>query len=1067
MPDSSPGAVAAPGNLSDLHRLVADRLGVLPNFFCTAALVPGLIDRLWDFAKSSYFDNPLPSLFKERLFVHLSRFCEVRYCIIRHVGFLVGQGNPAGDPNCPPQNIEQVVALLRRPVPSEAEFVKALQRLQAAPFRAQEMPEPATQGEADLFDALTLIFLEPRQSALARRAVASAVGEANLEILTALLAFIRTAHYWTETHPDLEYEPDMLGLMSQHAELAQLLLNQSEAERTWSPMERARMLAALEERDAQQRLLLRLVQAQREADDPTRIMVIAAEAVGRHLGTSVAGFVVPGEGAVTVSASWPAAGSAAIGSLAASGAGVGIVADLQAGRTLRIADTEADPLTAGLGLAEAGLRALVGVPLLRNGRWQGSFVAGHAGVRHWTDAEVALIQDAGDRTADAAERARAETALRASEEMFRKALEIGTVGIIFFDAAGDITNANDAFLRMSGFSREDQIAGRLRWDAMTPAEWMPASLRAIDELVTLGSTTPYEKEYIRKDGSRFWALFAAKLLGETAGVEFIIDITERKNAEIALQETERRLRTLVEGIPQLVWRAGQAGEWSWVSPQWTAYTGQSTEDSLGDGWLAALHPADRPGALAAWEIAEADGLFEVDYRIRHAKSGSYRWHQTRGIPVHNETGRIAEWLGTSTDIDDQMSARAVLMRGSVELETRVAERTAELEQALATLRDEMRARAQAEEQLRQSEKLKAIGQLTGGIAHDFNNMLQAISSSLSMILTRVQQGRAADVETYVERAQKGAARAAGLTHHLLAFSRQQTLAPKPVSLDRIVRDMEDMIRRTVGPGVQVELQLADGKWLVMCDPNQMESALLNLCVNARDAMPDGGWLTISTQELNLTEADLSGVEDAPPGPYTVLVVSDTGTGMPPDVVAHIFEPFFTTKPIGQGTGLGLSQIYGFVRQSGGFVQVETSPGAGTTVRLLMPFHEINPHSDPGVLPALGRTVLLVEDEPDVRELTAEHLRDFGYRVLEADNAAAALRLVQAGTHIDLLLTDFGLPGGMNGRQLAEAVLQRHVGLPVIVITGYAAGEPMRGMEVLRKPFELAALTDLVKARLDP
>ena len=1066
MPDVITGLGAAPGDLTDLHRLIAERLGVLPNFFCTAATAPGLIDRLWDFARSSYFDNPLPSLFKERLFVHLSRFCEVRYCIIRHVGFLVGRGNPAGDANCPPQNIEQVVALLRRPVPSEAEFEKALRRLQAAAL-VQNMPEPATQDEADLFDALTLIFLEPRQSTLARRAVATAVGEPNLEILTAFLAFIRTAHYWTETHPELECEPDMLEVMSQHAELAQLLLNQSEAERTWSPMERARMLAALGEREAQQRLLLRLVQEQREASDPDCVRMIAAEAIGRYLGTSVAGFVVPGERAVAISPSWPASSSAAIDAFATSSSGAGILADLKAGRMLRIADTTTDPLTAELGLAEVGLRAVVGVPLLRNGQWQGSFVAGHAGVRHWTDVEIALIQDAGGRTADAAERARAEAALRTSEELFRTALEIETVGIIFFDPAGDITNANDAFLRMSGFSREDQIAGRLRWDWMTPPEWMPASLRAIAELTTLGSTTPYEKEYIRKDGSRFWALFAARALGEAAGVEFIVDVTERKNVETGLQETERRLRTLVEGIPQLVWRAAQPGKWSWASPQWTACTGQSAEDSLGNGWLAALHPVDQPTAMAAWRVAEAHGLLEVDYRIRHTKSGAYHWYQTRGIPVHDEAGEIVEWIGTSTDIDDQMSARAVLARDGVELETRVAERTAELEQALATVRDEMQRRTQAEEQLRQSEKLKAIGQLTGGIAHDFNNMLQAVSGSLTMIHARVQQGRAADVKAHVERAQRGADRAAALTHRLLAFSRQQTLAPKPVSLDRIVRDMEDMIRRTVGPGVQVELQLADGRWLVMCDPNQMESALLNLCVNARDAMPDGGWLTITTQELNLTEVDLAGVEDALPGPYTALVVSDTGTGMPPEVVAHMFEPFFTTKPIGQGTGLGLSQIYGFVRQSGGFVQIETSPGAGTTVRLLMPLHEANPDSDVDVLPDLGRTVLLVEDEPDVREMTAEQLRELGYRVLEADNAAAALRLVQAGTHIDLLLTDFGLPGSMNGRQLAEAVLQRHPGLPVIMITGYAAGEQMRGMEVLRKPFRLMELTDLMKGKLQP
>jgi signal transduction histidine kinase len=239
---------------SQLQRLIAERLGVLPNFFCTAASAPGLIDRLWDFARSAYFDSPLPSLFKERLFVHLSRFCEVRYCIVRHVGFLTGHGHPAGDPECPPQTIDQVVALLRRPVPDETAFANAIHRLlEAKP--TTEMPAAETQREADLFDALSLIFLEPRQSLPARRAVGRAFGDASLEILVAFLAFARTAHFWTETHPELEYEPDMLSLMKEHGLLAQLLLNQSEAERTWSPMERARLLSALAAREAELREL--------------------------------------------------------------------------------------------------------------------------------------------------------------------------------------------------------------------------------------------------------------------------------------------------------------------------------------------------------------------------------------------------------------------------------------------------------------------------------------------------------------------------------------------------------------------------------------------------------------------------------------------------------------------------------------------------------------------------------------------------------------------------------------------------------------------------------------------
>ena len=521
----------------------------------------------------------------------------------------------------------------------------------------------------------------------------------------------------------------------------------------------------------------------------------------------------------------------------------------------------------------------------------------------------------------------------------------------------------------------------------------------------------------------------------------------------------------MEGVPQLVWRALDGGHWTWAGPQWVERTGLTGEASRGHGWLESLHPGDREAALTAWDCARPDGLFQATYRIRHAGSGHYHWFQSRGRPIYRKDGSIAEWLGTSTDIDDQVRARELLTRTGAELERRVAERTAELQQTLDTLQGEVREREQAEERLRQSEKLKAIGQLTGGIAHDFNNMLQGITSGLALVRSRLAQGRSVDATVNIERAERAAARAAALTHRLLAFSRQQTLSPEPVSLDQVARDMEDMIRRMVGPAVQVELKLADGHWLVLCDPNQLESALLNLCVNARDAMPNGGWLTISTEEMVLSgNADRTTAERLRPGSYAVLAVTDTGTGMPPDVAAHVFEPFFTTKPRGQGTGLGLSQIYGFMHQSGGFVQIETAQGKGTTVRLCLPFHELNPDAQES--PSLmSRLVLLVDDENDVRGMVADQLRDFGFRVLEADTAAAALRLLHTGAQVNVLVTDVGLPGGMNGRQLADAVRERESNLPVVFITGYAGGETLSGEDVIRKPFETAALARLIEEKL--
>ena len=363
------------------------------------------------------------------------------------------------------------------------------------------------------------------------------------------------------------------------------------------------------------------------------------------------------------------------------------------------------------------------------------------------------------------------------------------------------------------------------------------------------------------------------------------------------------------------------------------------------------------------------------------------------------------WDAVNTPIFAKDAALTCIVRSITEV--------TELHEARKTLHKEAIDHEQAEERLRQSEKLKAIGQMTGGIAHEFNNMLQGITTSLALVRARLAQGRFADAQAYIEPAQKAATRAGALTHRLLAFSRQQTLAPVQVSMDQVAIDMEEMIGRTVGSTVQLELNLRDGHWLVMCDLNQLESALLNLCVNARDAMPDGGWLTIITDERILEADDVKHFEDLQPGRYAAMAVSDTGSGIPPKILARIFEPFFTTKPSGQG--LGLSQIYGFIRQSGGLIQVETSVGAGTTIRICLPFHAMN-QKHPQPLLINGKTLILVEDEEVIRGLLADQLRDLGYRVLEAETASSAMRLLNTGVNVDLLITDVGLRGGANGRQ---------------------------------------------------
>jgi signal transduction histidine kinase/ActR/RegA family two-component response regulator len=419
------------------------------------------------------------------------------------------------------------------------------------------------------------------------------------------------------------------------------------------------------------------------------------------------------------------------------------------------------------------------------------------------------------------------------------------------------------------------------------------------------------------------------------------------------------------------------------------------------------------------------------------------------------------------------------LRLRLALEERVSERTRELTEANAKLQAEAAERGRVEETLRQSLKMEAVGQLTGGLAHDFNNLLAAISGSLGLMRMRTAQRRTAEIGRYIEIAMTSVNRAAALTHRLLAFSRRQTLDPKPTNVNRLVGGMGELFIRTVGPGIQVETKLATDLWTALCDPNQLENAMLNLVLNARDAMPEGGHLLIETS--NSIFPDSRGASKdmplgkVPTGEYMGLFVTDTGAGMPPDVIARAFDPFFTTKPPGEGTGLGLSMIYGFVRQSGGHVLLSSEEGQGTMVSIYLPRHlgaaddarEVDAATMPPQAEA-GAVVLLVEDELAVRMVVVEVLSDLGYTVLEADNSQSCLRIVETRTRIDLLLTDVGLPGGMNGRQLADAAREQRPGLKVLFLTGYAESAAVgngcmeQGMEVMTKPFDLDKLVAKVE-----
>jgi signal transduction histidine kinase len=394
-----------------------------------------------------------------------------------------------------------------------------------------------------------------------------------------------------------------------------------------------------------------------------------------------------------------------------------------------------------------------------------------------------------------------------------------------------------------------------------------------------------------------------------------------------------------------------------------------------------------------------------------------------------------------------------------------------VQQRTAELREQIAERAKAEDALRQVQKMEAIGQLTGGIAHDFNNMLQVILGSLALLQKNLRPGRCQDVDRFIDSAIGSANRAAGLTQRLLAFSRRQQLSPTVVDANHLIETMADMVRQTVGETIAVNMFPAAALWAIRCDINQLESSILNLVINARDAMPEGGRLTIETKNTSL-DVGRAAQMDLPSGNYVCISVSDTGTGMTPDVLAQAFDPFFTTKPIGAGTGLGLSMIYGFTRQSEGHAKIDSEIDHGTTVKVYLPrfegaqptvkvedLDETAPISD-------GETILVVEDDAVVRSLVVEVLQTLGYSALEAADGPSGLAILQSSQRIDLLITDIGLPG-LNGRQLADGARARRASLKILFMTGYAESvatangflEP--GMELITKPFAMDALTTRV------
>jgi PAS domain S-box-containing protein len=520
-----------------------------------------------------------------------------------------------------------------------------------------------------------------------------------------------------------------------------------------------------------------------------------------------------------------------------------------------------------------------------------------------------------------------------------------------------------------------------------------------------------------------------------------------RHAELAHRIAEDELRRLVDGaVDYAIYMLDPDGRVRTWNAGAERIKGYRADEIIGRHVSQFYTAEDRAAGMPArvLELAARDGRYEAeDWRVR--KDGSRFWANVVVDAVRDRAGTLVGFAKITRDVSERL----------------------ETQQTLEDTR----------ERLAQSQKMEAIGQLTGGIAHDFNNMLHVVLGCVDSLRRRLAGGDPALI-TQLDMAHDSARRAANLTSQLLAFSRRQPLRPEVLDPNRLVAGMSDMLRRTLGEAIAIETVLAGGMWSTAADANQLESAILNLALNARDAMPQGGRLTIETANTHLDDSYAQEHAEVTAGQYALIAISDTGVGMTRDTIERAFDPFFTTKETGLGTGLGLSQVFGFVKQSGGHIKIYSEPGLGTTVKLYLPRHAGAPAAAadppaPAVAPATGgEAILVVEDDEPARVSCAAMLRELGYTVASAPDGAAALRLIEVDPVVVLLFTDVGLPGGMNGRQLAEAAQQRRPGLKVLYTTAYARnaivhqGRLDPGVELLVKPFTYAELAAKIRAVLD-
>ncbi len=615
---------------------------------------------------------------------------------------------------------------------------------------------------------------------------------------------------------------------------------------------------------------------------------------------------------------------------------------------------------------------------------------------------------------------------------------------------------NDAYIQIAGAKHPAGLGGSVAdiwpeiwdWNREMLAAGMAGELRAFrDQALVLD----------RGKGSEtvIFDLFYTPVYdadGEVGGVMCTcIDNSDRVALERDLAVSNMRFRTAVEAVHGVLWTNSADGQMYGEQAGWEALTGQSQEEYQGFGWADAVHDDDRQASIETWNKAVASkSVYVHEHRVRR-HCGTWRNFAIRAHPMIGEDGDIREWVGVHTDITHQRAAEASLRDLNATLENRVIL--------------EIDERRQAETKLAQSQKMEAVGKLTGGVAHDFNNLLQVISGNLQMLARDVAGN--AKAETRLANAEAGVARGAKLASQLLAFGRRQALEPKVVNVSRFVRGMDDMLRHALGEAIEIETIVGGGLWNTFVDPAQVENALLNLAINARDAMDGQGQLTVELGNAFLDTDYVEKHDEVHAGQYVMLAVSDTGCGMSADIIDKVFEPFFSTKVEGKGSGLGLSMVYGFVKQSGGHIKIYSEPGEGTTVRIYLPRSLGSEDAEVQVAtgPVVGgtETVLVVEDDEDVRNTVVEMLTDLGYNIVKAPDAGAALIIIESGLPIDILFTDVVMPGTLKSPELARKARDRLPNIAVLFTSGYTensivhGGKLDAGVELLSKPYTREAL----------